>query len=280
MILSFEQRHSRGMRAIPMSDAPDTSGQQELARTQSRLSSEELAWAKDIYAKEAPAREAAATRANKVADTSVAAMEQQLGQSRDYEQYNKSVFRPLETGIVNDAQAYDTPQRQNAEAAAAGADAQMQVGVQTDEMNRNLERSGVAPGSGRSQSVAGSMALAGAKIRAGAENSARRNVETVGFARRMDAASLGRGLASSSATSASTAINAGQGAVGAGNAALAPNQVANAGVAAGYSGAQRGLAGASQTYGNIAQIQQQAASNDSALAGAAGSSLAYIGVAM
>lgn len=280
MIQSFEHRHALGGRALYRSDAPDTSGEQELARTNAGLSKEELAWAKQVYADEKPARDAAAARANRVSDSQIANMDQATADSRDFADYNRTVFRPLEKGIVDDAQKYDTPERREAAAAAAGSDAQRAIDGQTGTMQRNLERSGVNPQSGASQAMAGSMALNGAKIRAGAENGARTNVETVGFARRMDAASLGRGLASSSATSASTAIQAGNAAAGNSVLSLTPGAQANAGLAQGYGSARQGNASAGAMYGNIANTQAGVnAGNDSSYA-AAGTAVATIGIAI
>ncbi len=85
----------------------------------------------------------------------------------------------------------------------------------------------------------------------------------------MDAANLGRGLASSQATSAGLALTAGNNS--------ASNAASTGGITAqgaalmnsGYSGAQQGLSNAAQTYGAIAKTQAQ--SSDSGMWGALGS---------
>ena len=76
-----------------------------------------------------------------------------------------------------------------------------------------MNRMGVTPGSGKMLAVGNQMALSEAVAKAGAANKARDAVETQGFARKMDAASLGRNLPSNQATSAGVAINAGNSAV-------------------------------------------------------------------
>ena len=250
-------------------DAPDTSKQQEAALQMSQLSKEQLDWAKAIYAETAPDRANAIQRANAVSDAQLTALNKQTALTDDYAAYQKNTFRPLEEGIVADAQAYDTPARREAEAAKATAGVEMSLANQRAASNRELERSGVMPGSGKQLALSGAMDLGSAKLKAGAASQARSLVETVGAARRSDAANLGRNLASNQATSASLALNQGN--------ASAANAASTGGIAAqgaalmnsGYSGAQSGLSNAANTYGQIAQIQGQ--SNDSGMWGALGS---------
>lgn len=253
------------------SDAPDTSKQQEAALQMSQLSKEELEWAKQIYAETAPDRANATARANEVSNAQLTALNKQTDLTDDYAAYQKNTFRPLEEGIVADAQAYDTPARREAEAAKATAGVEMSLANQRAASNRELERSGVMPGSGKQLALSGAMDLGSAKLKAGAASQARSLVETVGAARRSDAANLGRNLASNQATSASLALNQGN--------ASAANAASTGGIAAqgaalmnsGYSGAQSGLSNAASTYGQIANTQANAASGSSGLFGALGS---------
>lgn len=234
------------------SSAPDTSGQQAAALKMSELSAEQLAWAKQVYAETAPDRAAAIQRANAVSDAQLESMDTQTGLAKDYDVYNKSTFRPLEQGIVADAQAYDTPERREAEAAKATAGVEMSLANQREASNRSLERSGVAPGSAKQLALTGAMDLGSAKLKAGAANAARTQVETIGQARKMDAANLGRGLASSQATSAGLALTAGNSASANGQAAGNINAQGNQIMTSGYAGAQSGLAGAAGAYGSAA----------------------------
>lgn len=251
------------------SDAPDNSGMNAAAVQQATLSKEQLDWAKQIYAETAPERAATTERANAVSDAQLESMNTQTALAKDYADYNKSTFRPLELGIVDDAQTYDTPERREAEAAKATAGVEMALSNARGASNRDLERSGVAPGSAKQLALTSAMDLGAAKLKAGAASTARTQVETIGQARKMDAANLGRGLASSQATSAGLALTAGNSSAGNAQVATATTSAGNAIMTSGYAGAQNGLAGAASTYGAISNIEQRAGDN-SALWGHAG----------
>lgn len=253
------------------SDQPDNSGMNAAAVQQAALSKEQLDWSKQIYAETAPDRADATHRANLVSDAQLESMNTQTGLAKDYDAYNKSTFRPLEQGIVADAQSYDTTARRESEAAKAMAGVEMSLANQRSASNRDLERSGVAPGSAKQLALSGAMDLGSAKLKAGAANAARTQVETIGQARKMDAANLGRGLASSQATSAGLALTAGNSASANGLASGNINAQGNQIMTSGYAGAQQGLAGAAGTYGNIARIQQDSANSDSATMSSLGS---------
>lgn len=251
--------------------APDTSGQQAAALQMSQLSAEQLAWAKSIYAETAPDRAAATQRAGEISDAQLEAQRKQTALTDDYAAYQKGTFRPLEQSIVDDANTYDTPERQEAAASKATAGVEMSLASQRGIANRELERSGVTPGSGKQLALAGAMDIGSAKLKAGAASAARTQVETIGAAKKMDAASLGRGLASSQATSASLALNQGN--------SSAANMASIGGITgqgaalvnSGYTGAQSGLANAASTYGSIAQQQNASNNSSSGLFGALGS---------
>ena len=162
--------------------------------------------------------------AGRVADAQIGLMNQQTRISGEYHDRNKGVFWPLEDTLVEDAQEYDTPERREAKAMSAMADVQSQFGMAQDIQKRDLTRRGVNPNSGNYAAMGNQQSLGLASARSAAGNSARDNVELQGWARRMDAASLGRGLASAQATAAGTAISAGNSAVGA---AYAPVNAAN-----------------------------------------------------
>lgn len=162
--------------------------------------------------------------AGRVADAQIGLMNQQTRISGEYHDRNKGVFWPLEDTLVEDSQEYDTPERREAKASQAMADVSTQYGAAQGAQRRNLTRMGVNPSSGNYGAMENQNSLGLASAQASAGNTARDNVELQGWARRMDAASLGRGLASAQATAAGTAISAGNSAVGA---AYAPVNAAN-----------------------------------------------------
>jgi hypothetical protein len=251
-------------------DAPDMSGANAAAVSQADLSAEQLAWAKEMYADSAPQRADSIARANEISDAQLLAMNKQIALTDDYANYNKQTFRPLEQGIVADAQDYDTTQRRDSASAAAISSVGQQADIARQSQNRNMQRMGVNPSSGKMMAMQNQTGIQEAAAKAGAGTAARNNVETQGYARTMDAANLGRNLASNQATSAGIAVN--QGNASAANSASTGNITAggNSIMNSGYAGAQSGLAGASSSYLGIAGVQQKADATKAAAMGSAG----------
>jgi hypothetical protein len=272
--LSFESRHSRGGRALHQGGTPDTSGQQAAALMQAELSKEQLEWAKTIYAESAPARTEAAATARDISNAQLAATRQQTQIAADaYSDYT-STYRPLEQSIVADARGYDTTERRAAEASKASADVQTQIDAQRSASMREMQRAGVNPASGKVMALQGSMDLGAAKAKAGAANTATRQIETIGAARKADAANLGRNIASSQATNASLALQQGNSAVGNAGAVLSAQNNGTGGLQQGYAGAMSGLGSAAGTMGSIANQQAQAEASSNQTMAAVGSTAA------
>lgn len=251
-------------------EAPDNSGLNAAALKQAELSAEQLAFVKQIYGETAPDRTDASQRARATSDIQMQAARKQMALTDDYADYQKNTFRPLEQGIVADAQGYDTPQRREAEAAKSVATVEQSLATQQGITSRNQERAGIAPGSGRAMAMQSAFDLNAASMKAGAANTSRSQVETIGTARKADAANLGRNLASNQATSAGIALNQGNSAVANGQVPLAVAQGGAAMMNSGFAGAQQGQAGAAGTYGTIAGINQKAADSSSGMFGALG----------
>lgn len=190
--------------------------------------------------------------AERISNSMIAAQEQQMTQAKDYYDYNVGTFRPLEQGLVRDAQNFNTEAYRAQMAQKAAADVQQAFQGAQSQSNREMARRGINPNSGAAISSMNANALRLASATAGAQTGARTQAEQLGYARRLDAAGLGRGLAG-----ASTAAY--QGATGAGSAGIntamsAGNQYSQAfGQGAGYAmgGAQMGITGA----GNILNAQ-------------------------
>lgn len=259
------------------SDAPDTSGINQAAVESSRLGREALTWFQQVYKDEAPARQATADRANRVSDAQLEGMRFATQQARDSDAYNKGTFRPLERQIVADAQGYDTAGRRADAAARAAAGVESAFGSAQDDLQRSLMRTeGAGPlGSGRSLALMQDAALAKAKARAGATSGAVQNVEQQGYARKLDAAGLGRGVVSNQATQQQIAQQGGNAAVGASNAALGATQSGTATMAQGFNTALAGQGQAGQLYGQAAGIEGQARGQDLGLLSSAFGSFMY-----
>lgn len=258
--------------ALRCSDAPNTDGVNAAAVEQAKLAREALEWFKGEYAATAGQREQAAADASAVARAQLESMQTQTALAKDYDQYNKTTFRPLEQRMVADAQAYDTPERRNAEAAAAVADVNMQTAAQREAGRRELSGFGVAPDSIKSMSLMSSGDINAARAAAGAASGARRQVEATGYARMADAANLGRGLPSAQATAVQTGTAAGNSAVGASQAALGASMSGAGLMQSGFNTAQQGFNSSGQLYGRAADIENTARGQDLGLLGSAFSS--------
>ena len=150
------------------------------------------------------------------------AMDQQLAQGQDYFDYNKETFRPLEQSLVADAQAFDTDAMRNQLATKAAADAGLAFGQQNQANERRMASMGVNPNSGRFQGMAQQSGLMQAGARAGAMTGARERAQQTGYARKLDAVGMGRGLSGASTAAYGSAVNAGNAASG--NYGMAGNQ--------------------------------------------------------
>jgi hypothetical protein len=229
------------------SDAPDTSGVQEQARENAKLGRESFEWFKKEYADTEDERKAATDRSNAISDASLAGMQYAMEQAKDAEAYNKGTFRPLEQRLVADAQNYDTEARRSQEAGAAVAEVNRQVGAQRLATSQELARAGVSPESGKAQALASMQDIGAAKLAAGADYTARKNVEQQGHARMADAAALGRNLATTQATQQQISASAGGVSSQSGQQALG---AATSGAGLVQTGFNTALAG-SQSAGNL-----------------------------
>lgn len=278
MNILYEKR--RAMAWHPRcSDSPDMTAANIAAQSNAELAKESLSFYKQIYAEQAPARQRATDTALKVADAQLASMEQQAALSKEYADYNRETFRPVEQQVVADAMGYDTAERREAEAGQAVADVGIQAANARAAATRSQTRMGVNPNSGAAVSMQGQLSLGEAAAKAGAANTARKNVETVGFARKMDAAGLGRNLASNSSTAASVALNAGNSASG--NAAMPVQQSQSAAsmMGQGFNTAIQGNSSAGNIFAQSAQISSQDSGLMGALGGVAGQFLGGQGFA-
>lgn len=235
-------------------DEPDNSGVNDAARANAALSKEALDWAKQRYAEEAPARQAAIDMAMKTANQQFDIAQQNADISKDYYDYQKGTFRPLEQGIVKAAEEYDTAARREQKAGQAVAGVNTQIDNARTAMRERMAARGVDLGGGNMIAQEAAMAVQGGAAAAAAANKAREDVELQGYARKMDAANLGRGLASSQATSAGVALNAGNSSVGNAQVPVSIGNQATAGVQQGIQQAIGGNASAGSLYNAAAGI--------------------------
>lgn len=206
---------------------PDYSGMEAVAR-------EQLAFSKTQYEENKPFLQGLATSMKEAQD-------QQMTQAKDYYDYQVSTFRPLEQGLVADAERFNTDAYAQEMAGKASADAAAAFQSAQGSSMRSAARRGVNPNSGAFGAASNSNAMALASMQAGARTGARSQAEQLGYARKLDATGLGRNLAGASTAAYQGANQSGGGAGSQYRAAGQDYQV--------------GLSNAGSIYGNMANIQ-------------------------
>lgn len=191
----------------------------------------------------------------------------QMGLARKYDDRFWGTQVPLEDSIVKDAREFDTPAERERMAGTARADVEQAFSGAAQEMNRDLGRMGLNPADpkyfGMRRTLASDQALATSR----AMNKTREAAKQMGWAKKMDAAALGRGLPGFSSGSSQLAMGwGGQGMQAGGlgmNAAMGGLQGMNQSA----QGAGGNYAGAGNTYTNIAGIRQRSSAEGSEILG-------------
>jgi hypothetical protein len=189
---------------------PDYSGvaaaSQRSAELSFQLGQEQLAWAKEQYAKDSEI----------VQQVVSAALERQgfndeaaLADRRRYE----GIYQPLEDQLVDDANSYSSPERQELEAGRAAATVAQQFDTARQAAARNLEAYGVDPSSTRFAALDLGSRVQQAAAQAGAANQTRMQTEAMGRALRSEAINVGRGYPGQVAGTYGTALQSGNSAV-------------------------------------------------------------------
>lgn len=229
----------------PPDYTPLANASKESAEIMAGLGREQLAFSKQQYEEMKPLAE-------QVAASQIAAQDEQMAQARDYYDYMQTTFRPVEQGLVSQAQQFDTEAYRNQLAQQAAADAARAFGTTQQSTARGLARMGVNPASGAAQSQLNQNALALASSRAGAMTGARQQAEQLGYARKLDAAGLGRGLSGASTAAYGAATGAGSAGL---SSAMAPGTSYSQGLAAGANTIGSGRNMLQSGLGNILSTQ-------------------------
>ena len=239
-------------------DAPDTSGMNEQARRSAALADRSFEWFTQEYERTRGQRDASTALADQVAQAQLVNLNLNSNLSRDLADYQRTTFRPVEQRLAAEAMSYDTPERREQAAGQAAADVNAAADANRAATMRAIMRRGGSVSGARMASMTDQNDIGMARASATAQNTARRNVETQGWARMSDVANLGRNIASNQATSANVASQAGAGAVQAAQAGTAINASGAQMMGAGFSTALQGTQQAGNLYGGIANIQSGA----------------------
>ena len=209
---------------------PDYSGLEALGK-------EQLAFSKQQYAEMLPL-------AKQVYGLQMDAQRQQMQQAQDYYDYQQQTFRPLERGLVADAQRFNTENYREQVAKDAALQAARAFEQTQGMADRASAARGISVDSPAAMALRNRSQYALATGTAQGMNQARQQAEQLGWARRMDVTGLGRGLAGASTAAYSGATGAGSAGL---TSAMAPgNQY------------MQGMQQAGQTYGNILNSQTSA----------------------
>ena len=249
-----------GKKSSPAPDyTPLATASAEAARIMGGLGQQQLDFAKQQYQETSPLLKG-------IAEQQQLAQQQQMEQAKDYYDYQTGTFRPLEKQIVADAQAFDTDAERQRLATKAAADAGLAFGRTQAAQERAMASMGVNPASGRFAGMQGQSALQQAAARAGAMTGARERASQLGYARKLDAAGLGRGLAGASTAAYGGATGAG---TAAGGMYQAPGQAYMSGMGQGASTIGSGLNMQLSGLGNVlnAQTQYAVSGNENSVIG-------------
>lgn len=189
--------------------------------------------------------------AEQVGQKQMEAMDLQMEYARkDRERYDQ-VLVPMQDKYIAEANAYDTTQRRESEAAKASVDIQRQAEAARTNSDMRLRSMGIDPSQMRSASLLDTQNVALAAQQAGAANAARTGVEDRGRAMRADAMNVISGLPAQALAGYQSAQGAGAGAIGAAQA----GQGATLGAIQGGAGVGNTAMGfRSGALGNLAQL--------------------------
>lgn len=228
------------------SQASDSNAQALAAQKQS--TDDQLSFSKQVYADGAEARDfafqnAKTTAANQQEDRTKynALQDEQIARGRKYQ--------AVEDQTLSEAQAFDTEGKREELAGKARADVEQGFASAEGSGTRAMARIGVNPNSGRADATRTAIGLSKAGGLAFAGTKARSDAMTLGYARKMDAIGLGKGLVGNQATQAGLQLSAGNSSVQNGGNAVTAQAAGSANMSNAYGSAASG-------YSNLGKNQQ------------------------
>lgn len=194
---AIEKKNSKALDYRPLAEAA-----KESAEIMAGLSRDQLAFTKQQYEDAKPVFQQIVNQQMGIAD-------QTAQQAQEDRQYNIDTYRPLERGLVADAARFNTDSYKEELATKAAADASRAFSATQGASERAMASMGINPNSGRFAGLSRQNEMGLAAQRAGAMTNARQQADNLGYARKMDAAGLGRNLTGASQGAYGIAMNAG-----------------------------------------------------------------------
>lgn len=260
--------------------APDPAvGQAALQNIE--LGKQWLSFAKDQFEVGNTRQEKTDALTEKVINQQLATQDQANTWAKEDRARSDTVFKPLQDQMIDEANAYGTPEKQDQAAAEIRSDITASVANQKAATSRQMASMGIGPNSGRAEALSRSTDLAGAVATAAGENAARQGIRDKALALKGQVSGFGTGLTGQAINSAGLGINAGNSAL-AGNAGanqqwVNNNSVMTNGFSGNISGNQSGAGILNDVYGK--QISAWQAQNQMSAASAAGTGQAIGGIA-
>jgi hypothetical protein len=181
----------------------------------------------------------------------------QLDQVLEASDRRQNIFNPLEAGLVDQAETYDSADRINDEMGKADASVVQAYDKAIAGSARDQLRLGVNPNSAKALALRENGALAMAKAAGNASSGAAERAKGKGFAMRMDAAALGRNLSSNQTAAADSALRAGNSQVSNMQSGVQQGNANFNTTMGGFGTAMQGYSNAGKIYGDIANVQSQ-----------------------
>jgi len=220
----------------------------DIAKTQAASAKEYLDFQKQQYADLKPLAESLGKAQLETMEQQSAIAKENQAIAQDQTNYNNETYRPLEKSIVEDANSYSTEAKQEELARKGMADVATAYDAQRKQALATLSSFGINPNSNRFAAINAQLSQGQAADSAGVATNARSNAEQLGYARKMDAASLGRGLASNASTSYGVALNAGNSSVNSGTAAMGTMSAPGTAMGASYGNYSTQLGNSANSY--------------------------------
>jgi hypothetical protein len=182
--------------------APIASSDLQAAQLDAQTSADQLNWAKQQYADQAP-------YTKQVMTDMATAQEDETKNAQQAQDYYKSTYQPLETQFAGEAAGYNTPERAAEQSASAQADVASTFAGQRTAALSSLESYGIDPSQTRYGALDLGSRISQAAAQASAGTASRLNTEATGLALQGEAINIGRGYPGQVAQAYSTATGAG-----------------------------------------------------------------------
>lgn len=244
------------------SAAPDYSQVAIANEKQAQVAADQLQWYKDVYAQNKDQMDASTQQSMDYQKAMTDAMNYSLDNAKtDRERYNQN-FAPLEDAMAKETIDAGGAADQEATALRAKGDLATGLANQKQASQRALMSMGINPNSAKFAASTNADNIAAAAQEGSAMTRAREAAKQLGWAKRMDAISVGKGLPSQQTAAMSTASGMGLNGTNAANSALSAQSGMASMVGQGYTGQL-------SAWGNISKSNETMATNTAQMLNAA-----------